>query len=173
MPEHEWTDEEIEALLAASVALAAKPESRYDYSLLLRVAVTLGLRLGECLGLKWCDFETVGYLCVRRQWLRAERVDGVMLPARYGPPKTEAGARRIPLPDDLRDMLIEHRLRSRFSGDDEPIFASRIGSPLSHRNVTRRGGNLPASSRDCRSRSRSTIFVVRLRRSCSTPGWTW
>ena len=128
---HEWTTDEVDALLAASERLAAKKESRYDYSLLLRVAVTVGLRLGEVLGLQWQDFDKEGgYLYVRRQWLRS---------GEYGPTKTAAGVREIALPPELRDALIEHRLRSRYSGDADPIFASRIGSPLAHRNCTRRG----------------------------------
>src|SRR5947208_2994430 len=68
---HEWTDDEVAALLAASVALAGRKESRYDYALLLRVTATLGLRIGEVLGLQWIDFnKDGGFLHVRRQWLR-------------------------------------------------------------------------------------------------------
>jgi integrase len=128
---HEWTSAEVDALLAASERLAAKKESRFDYSVLLRVVVTVGLRLGEVLGLQWQDFDREGgYLYVRRQWLRS---------GEYGPTKTPAGVREIALPPELREALIELRLRSRFSGDEDPIFASRIGTPLSHRNCTRRG----------------------------------
>lgn len=128
---HEWTSDEVGALLDASERLARKPESRFDYSLLLRVVVTLGLRLGEVLGLQWQDFDREGgYLRVRRQWLRS---------GEYGPPKTLASAREIALPSELRDALIELRLRSRFSKDEDPVFVSREGSPLGHRNVTRRG----------------------------------
>ncbi len=32
-----------------------------------------------------------------------------------------------------------HKLRSRFSADEDPVFASRNGGYLSHRNVTGRG----------------------------------
>jgi integrase len=128
---HEWTSDEVDALLAASERLAAKKEARFDYSLLLRVVVTLGLRLGEVLGLRWEDFDKDGgYLHVRRQWLRS---------GEYGPTKTPAGVRHIALPPELRHALREHRVRSRFSADEDPIFASRIGTPLSHRNCTRRG----------------------------------
>ena len=31
------------------------------------------------------------------------------------------------------------RMASRFSADEDPIFAARSGKPLGHRNVTRRG----------------------------------
>jgi integrase len=128
---HVWSDEELEALLAASRKLAGKPVSNYDYTPLLRLTARLGLRLGEVLGLQWGDFEKTGSLLqVRRQWL----VSG-----HYGPPKTAAGVRSIPLPDDLRRELIDLRLASRYSQDDDPIFASREGTPLQHRNVAHRG----------------------------------
>jgi integrase len=130
---HEWQPEQVEALLAASARLAAEHESRQDYTPLLRLVALLGLRLGEALGLQWRDFqkdEDGGVLHVRRQWLRS---------CEYGPTKTQAGTRRIVLPADLRDELISLRLRSGFSQDEHPIFASRQGTPLGHRNVTRRG----------------------------------
>jgi integrase len=92
---------------------------------------TLGPRVGEVLGLQWIDFDKDGgYLHVRRQWTRF---------GEYATTKTPAALRRIPLPADLRDELIELRLRSRFSTDEDPIFVSRSGTPLGHRNVTRRG----------------------------------
>jgi integrase len=128
---HVWSDEELEALFAASRELARKPTSNYDYTPLLRLTARLGLRLGEVLGLQWRDFDkNAGILQIRRQWLtRGE----------YGPPKTAAGTRSIALPDDLRRELIDLRLASRFSQDDHPIFASRDGTPLQHRNVAHRG----------------------------------
>jgi integrase len=108
-----------------------KPESRYDYTLLLRVVATLGLRCGEALGLRWEDFDKDGgFLHIRRQWTRYHE---------YGPTKTPAGVRRLALPADLRDELIALRLRSSYSQDEHPIFASQKGTPLGHRNVTRRG----------------------------------
>ena len=70
------------------------------------------------------------YLHVRGQWTAA---------GEYGPTKTKAGMRSIPLPPRLRDELIALRLRSDYSLDEHPIFASLTGAPLGHRNVTRRG----------------------------------
>lgn len=128
---YEWSSEDVEALLAASRRLAGKPAAKYDYSTLLRLTATLGLRLGEVLGLRWADFDKdEGALHVRGQWLQA---------GAYGPTKTRAGERRIALPADLREELIALRLRSRFSADEQPLFASQTGTPLSYRNVERRG----------------------------------
>ena len=128
---HVWSDEELEALLSASERLARKATSNYDYTPLLRLTARLGLRLGEVLGLQWVDFDkNEGVLHIRRQWL----VSG-----QYGPPKTAAGVRSIPLPDDLRRDLIDLRLASKHSQDDDPTFASHEGTPLQHRNVAHRG----------------------------------
>jgi integrase len=136
---HEWTTDELTALLAASRRLAARkvaPEARpYDFSTLLLVTAVLGLRLGEVVGLKWGDFDRgddadSALLHVQRQWLRS---------GEFGPVKTRAGKRILAVPSDLREELIGLRLRSRHSADGDPIFASRQGTPLQHRNVTRRG----------------------------------
>lgn len=128
---HEWTTEEVDALIAASASLAERRIAKADYALLLRVAAFVGLRKGELLGLTWADFEKdEGFLHVRRQWTQA---------GEYGPTKTPAGVRRIALPADIRDALISLRLRSGFSLDEHPVFASHTGSPLGHRNVSRRG----------------------------------
>jgi integrase len=128
---HEWTGAELSRLFRAAENNAAKKESRADYSLLLRVTATLGLRCGEVLGLQWSDFDKdAGELRVERQLLRT---------GLYVDPKTEAGKRTIPLPPDLKEALLAHRLASKFSQDEHPIFSSRNGGTLGHRNVTRRG----------------------------------
>jgi integrase len=89
------------------------------------------LRKGEVLGLTWGDFdEDGGYLNVQRQWTAA---------GEYAPPKTKAGERTIALPADLLDELIALRLLSGSSREEQPIFASHTGTPLGHRNLTRRG----------------------------------
>ena len=131
-----WSDDEVDALLAAAGTLAKRAESRYDYQPILRVVARLGLREGEALGLRWASFEKdPGGLHVVEQWRRATKYG----PARYGATKTPAAVRSIALPPDLRELLISLKLKSRYSGDADPIFASRQGTPLVHRNVGRRG----------------------------------
>lgn len=128
---YEWSDESVSALLDASRRLAREPEARYDYSTLLLLTARLGLRLGEVLGLQWQDFDKdENTLTIQRQWTRL---------GEYAEPKTDSALRRIPLSSEIKDELIALRLRSKHSADAEPIFASRKGTPLTHRNVTRRG----------------------------------
>ena len=89
-----------------------------------------GPRQGELLGLQWRDFDLHdGVLYVRRQWTRA---------GEYGPTKTSA-IRRLPLSDEMISLLSALKLRSVYSGEDDPVFASRRGTPLGHRNVSHRG----------------------------------
>jgi integrase len=128
---HVWSDEEIAELITASERLARRPESRYDYSPLIRVAFYTGLRLGELLGLQWQDVDlSEGVLYVHRQWTRA---------GEYSNPKTAAGVRRLPLSPEITRYLAALKLASKHSADEAPVFASRNGKPLTHRNVTRRG----------------------------------
>jgi integrase len=69
-------------------------------------------------------------LHVRRQYTRLRE---------YAPPKTKAAVRRIPLSAEMTRQLAELKLRSRYSADEDPVFAARNGKPLMHRNATGRG----------------------------------
>jgi integrase len=56
------------------------------------------------------------------------------------------GGGRIPLPRKLVQFFIELKLRAEYSDDEDPVFASKEGTALGHRNVTRRGFE-PAAAR--------------------------
>jgi integrase len=134
---HVWSDAEIAALIEcaeheAEARVPHKPNvDRQNFAPLIYVACFTGLRIGELLGLRWEDVETVnGELRVERQWTRA---------GEYEPPKTRSSVRRIPLSAEMTKYLAALKLRSKFSGEKHPVFASRKGTPLSHRNVTKRG----------------------------------
>jgi integrase len=130
-PDHVWNDAEMENLVEAAERLALLPEARYDYAPVLKTALATGLRLGELLGLQWADIDLhAGELHVRRQWTRL---------AEYAPVKTAAGVRRVPLASDMVAYLRKHKLSAEFSRGDDPVFASKSGRPLGHRNATGRG----------------------------------
>lgn len=131
---HEWTEADVQALLIAAERLAGKPEARCDYSRLLKLMATTGIRVGEALGLQWRDLDVHGStLSIVRQWTPN---------GEYAAPKTRAGMRQIAIPGDLRAMLLDLRLSEQRKGrgrDLDPIFCSRAGTPMQYRNVASRG----------------------------------
>ncbi|MDQ2983100.1 MAG: site-specific integrase [Actinomycetota bacterium] len=132
---HEWTTEEIDTFLGAAQRRAAGQASRFDYYPLLLTAVRTGLRLGELLGLRWGDVELGEHpaIHVRQQWTRTRE---------FAEPKTAKALRRVPLGPSMVTFLREHRRaafeKGRASGESL-VFASLEGTPLTHRNVQRRG----------------------------------
>jgi integrase len=90
--------------------------------------VTAGQRLVRVNG-QDVDLDA-GVLRVRRQFT---------LTGELTEPKTKKGLRRVPLGDDMVAFLRRHKLAARFSQAEEFVFASRSGTPLSHRNVQVRG----------------------------------
>jgi len=129
-PAHEWSEEEIEALLTAATKLAARRDAKTDYTPILKVAIECGLRLGELLGLEWADIDLdERVLRVERQWT---------LTGELTTPKTKAGIRRVPLGGEMVSFFRQLRLASKHSLDTDPVFASKTGGRLRHRNVQRR-----------------------------------
>ena len=110
----------MKALLDSAAHLARQPNSRYDYTPILRTAISTGLRLGELLGLKWGDIDfDAGAMNVERQWTRSGEL---------APPKTAKGVRRVPLNAELVAFLRKHRVASKHSQDGDFVFASRAGT---------------------------------------------
>jgi integrase len=135
---YEWSDEDIANVLAKSEELDGRPEARQEYAALIRSAIETGQRLGELTGAAWGDVDfDAGIWNVTRQWTKAGELGSV---------KTRNGVRRIPLAPEFVRYLKAYKLRSQFSQDADPIFAtlgrggSRNGggNRLSHRNVQRR-----------------------------------
>lgn len=104
------------------------------------LALCLGLRRGELLGLRWQDVDLVaGRLEVVHT---LQRVDGRLL---LVPPKTEGSAQTVPLPDLCITSLREHRERQLAERpaaganwqDHGLVFPSRRGTPLEPTNLRR------------------------------------
>jgi integrase len=126
-----WSPDAVNALLDAAGVLASKPDSKYDYGPLLLTAVYTGMRQSELLGLRWCDVDLKeGAIQVRLQWTRTGEL---------AEPKTPGALRRIPIAGDLVARLAELKLVSVYARSSDFVFASRVGSPLNHRNVAKRG----------------------------------
>ena len=105
-----------------------------------------GLRPGEALGLKWSDLDDGNVVRVQRS-LNDPRGKGE--PWRFGPPKTKAGIRSIPLMPSTVAALREHRKRQiaeqlsvgeKWGVGTEPnmIFTTSVGTYISRSNLHRR-----------------------------------
>lgn len=134
LPPAVWTAEEASRFLAAIRG--------HRLEALFTVALALGLRQGEALGLSWDDVDLArSVLTVRAQlqwhdgqWLRL-------------PPKSSAGVRTLPLPEicvaSLRQHRVqqaEERLAAGLAWRGNPwnlVFTTSVGTPISARNVVR------------------------------------
>ena len=109
-------------------------------SALYVVAIYLGLRRAELLGLQWEDLDLeAGTLQVLHT---LQRVDGEV---QLMPPKTRKSRRTIPLPPPVVDALRAHRVaqdkeRVRAGAgwrDPGMVFTSRVGTPMEPDNLRR------------------------------------
>ena len=93
----------------------------------LVVAAFTGLRASELRGLRWCDVDLKeGELHVRQ---RADRWNTM------GPPKSEAGERRVPFGKVVTNTLREWRMASAHKADGDLVFCTSTGKPHEHSNA--------------------------------------
>jgi integrase len=118
--------------------IAAKSSS---YKLIYQMAIATGMRQSEILGLKWEDVDwTRSTINVKRQ---AQYVNGKGIV--FMEPKTRAGVRQIALGKTILDELQKHQAKQKEIRkqkgndwqDNNLIFPTSIGTPISQRNLTR------------------------------------
>jgi integrase len=116
---------------------------------LFSVALAIGLRQGEALGLRWQDVDLdAGILRIRHA---LQRIDGELVLVE---PKTMRSRRTIQLPSLAVGALREHRLRQSAERalveeeweDHDFVFTSQLGRPLDGATVTHRFQKLLAAA---------------------------
>ncbi|HEX6500164.1 MAG TPA: site-specific integrase [Micromonosporaceae bacterium] len=152
------SDDEIEPYSVAEIQKLLAVASQRRNSARWAIALALGLRQGEALGLKWSDVDLdAGTLTVRRGRQRPRWRHGCdepcgrkygghcpnRIPARMATSETKsrAGRRTIGLPDELVDLLRRHRKeqdRDRETAaqlwqDNGWLFATPTGEPVNPR----------------------------------------
>lgn len=145
-----YTVEEIQCLMRS--AMEIRNSSRWA------IALALGLRQGESLGLKWSDVDLEAQaLVIRRSRLRPKWAHGCQTPCERKYPgycpqrrparaetdetKSRAGRRVVGLPDALCELLRQHkvhqereRLRAgQLWSDGDWLFATETGHPINPR----------------------------------------
>jgi integrase len=170
------TEEEIQPFTIEEVQRILATAARRRNSARWAVALSLGLRQGEALGLKWADVDvTTGRLTIRRNRLRPAWAHGCgggcggkpgHCPQRYNvrpdtaETKSRAGRRSIGLPPQLVELLREHQIeqeRERVAArqlwhDGGWLFADPTGYALNPRTDTQHWKELlvAADVRDAR-----------------------
>ncbi len=113
----------------------------HRHEALYSVAVAVGLRLGEALGLKWSDINFQDQTLTVRSQL--QRVKGKR---QLVEPKTAKGRRVVPLPgfavEALKDLKLRQELQDKpLAGDrwqeNDFVFSSSLGTPCEERNIRR------------------------------------
>ena len=105
---------------------------------LYQVALLLGLREGEVLGLRWIDVDFTAHTLRVEQTV--QRVSGQIVLAQ---PKTSSSKRTLPLPNKVERALARHAERQaeeRMRDDWEDyglVFPSERGTPMEPRNLVR------------------------------------
>lgn len=100
------------------------------YRTLIASAILTGLRQSELLALRWRDVDFDEQIIRVRTALDRHGNDV--------PPKTQHAVRDVILIPALAETLQEHREQSPYKEADDFVFASRVGTPLHWRNVSRR-----------------------------------
>jgi integrase len=136
---------------------------------LYRIALALGLRRGEVLGLLWANIDRT------KKTLRItgalQRVQGRL---ERSEPKTRAGARTLLLPDVLVDLLAEHQRRQAEERlvwgaewqDHDLVFPTERGTPMEPSNLNRhfkialKRAGLPATTRFHDLRHSCATFLI-------------
>lgn len=104
--------QELDALIAA-IDVSAEPFGSTDRAIFLTAAMT-GMRQGELLALRWRDVDwEAKRIRVRRNYTRGH----------WSTPKSRSGERSVPLSSKVEAALRSHQRRSRFSGEDDLVFA--------------------------------------------------
>lgn len=127
------------------------------------VALAIGLRRGEALGLRWADVDLANGRVVITKALSRVGTDLALRDV-----KTELSAASVPLPAELVAILRRHRLDQ--LGDTQVargnslglVFTTKNGTPLEPRNVNRAFETL------CRRAGVRSIRLHDLRHSCAT-----
>ena len=115
-----YSREEVEALVRAAA-------SEQDGAIYLSAAMT-GLRRGELVALRWRDIDFPGQ-AIR---VRANYSYGELVTPKSGK------VRSVPMVPDVAQALARLGQRERFTGDEDPVFASTLGGHLDASALRRR-----------------------------------
>lgn len=117
--------------------VALLPRLREPFRTMVLVALCLGLRVSEIVGLKWGDFDFEKLTLLVQRSVVHGRVDSV---------KTEYSKDELPLDAELARMLKKWRERSPYKGDDWIFANPKTGKPYHQEEIQKK--HLKAAARE-------------------------
>ena len=135
------------------------------------IALALGLRQGEALGLQWSDIDLDAPTLTVRRALQRQRGKGLVLVE----PKSRSGRRTIALPEPVAELLRAHRVAQNaerlHAGSEwhslDFVFAQRTGLPIDSRadrrdwdQLLKDAGVRPARLHDARHTAATTLLIM-------------
>jgi integrase len=130
----------VEPLTEAAARQVLAAAASHRLSALFRVALMMGLRQGEVLGLRWSDVDLDARTLRVAQAL--QRIDRQII---FKEPKSAKSRRTLRVPHSVVESLRVHRDQQNFERaaagdrwtDSGLVFVSTVGTPLDPRNVLR------------------------------------
>jgi integrase len=155
---------EIRPLTAEGVKVLLRAAKDDPLFALYQTAITMGLRMGELLGLRWGDVDMSRGVT---------RVNRTLVSTKGGPsfdrPKSAKGRRSVRLTPATVATLRQHRQRQQVAGlwkEDGLVFCSRNGTPLNPSNVRNRSFRPLLRKAGCLIRPFTPLHGTRALRSC-------
>ncbi len=110
------------------------PLLKKKYPMVL-LAATTGIRLGELLGLRWCDVRFPTNEIFIGKSIKTSKTQGVYL----GSVKTKAGNRKIKITKDMVKLLrmLRFEVKNMDINQETYVFPARTGNPITPRNMER------------------------------------
>ena len=116
-----------------------------EMDLFLHLAIYLGFRHGEILGLRWRDVDLTGNVISVNHTLRGLSrltTQGTKLGLVLNPPKTESSRRTLTIPPKVKDAIIRHQTwqASRMAQkpsewpESDMVFTTSVGTPIDQTN---------------------------------------
>lgn len=134
-----YTEEELQRIYQSAVSTYSNGVQIYRLGQVIKLLANTGLRVGELLGLRWCDVDMDN----KTLTVRGNRVTVIQRGADgsrkyvsiYQPsPKTKSGTRTIPLNKNAMECLT---YLQEINGKFENVCATKNGQPVSPRNIDR------------------------------------
>lgn len=152
---HDWEKPKRRALTeaqqAAFIEFVKGSATYYHWLPLFTVLLGTGCRIGEVIGLRWCDCDfDQKIITINHSMIYRQQEDGSGSKFSVSTPKTKSGVRIIPMFDAVKDALLQEREKQEMIGFNQKvvdgysgfIFSNRYGDIMNPSTINRAIGRI-------------------------------